>query len=113
MGDPVKIIDIGKRMIRLADYIPVVSMDINITSLRACEKLYEELFSESEKLVGTHHPKIMKAMNLNIREDLSEKLEEMNELLEKNKHSSTSDLIQELVPELSRKKDAITRSISA
>jgi FlaA1/EpsC-like NDP-sugar epimerase len=113
MGEPVKIIDLAKRMIRLAGYIPGESMDINITGLRPGEKLYEELFSESEKLVGTHHPKIMKAMNLNIREDLSEKLEEMNELLEKNKQSSTSDLIQELVPELSRKKDAIIRSISA
>ncbi len=113
MGEPVKIIDLAKRMIRLAGYIPNESMDINITGLRPGEKMYEELFSETEKLVGTHHPKIMKAMNLNIREDLSEKLDEMNELLEKNKHSSTSDLIQELVPELSRKKDAIIRSISA
>jgi hypothetical protein len=34
-------------------------------------------------------------------------------LLEKNIYTKTSDLIQELVPELSRKKDAIIRSISA
>jgi FlaA1/EpsC-like NDP-sugar epimerase len=113
MGEPVKIIDLAKRMIRLAGYLPGESMDIKITGLRPGEKLYEELFSETEKLVGTHHPKIMKAMNLNIREDLSEKLEEMNELLEKNRYTKTSDLIQELVPELSRKKDAIIRSISA
>ncbi len=61
--------------------------------LQQVEKLYEELFSETEKLVGTYHPKIIKAMNLDIREDLSEKLEEMNELLEKNRHSKSSDLI--------------------
>jgi FlaA1/EpsC-like NDP-sugar epimerase len=113
MGEPVKINDFAKSIIRLAGYIPGESMDINITGLRPGEKLYEELFSVTEKLVGTHHPKIMKAMNLVIREDLSEKLEEMNDLLEKNRHVKTSDLIQELVPELSRKKNAIIRSISA
>jgi FlaA1/EpsC-like NDP-sugar epimerase len=104
MGEPVKIIDLAKRMIRLAGYIPGESMDINITGLRPGEKLYEELFSETEKLVGTHHPKIMKAMNLEIRNDIDEKLNEFNVLLEGNLLFEVQEIIKELVPELEKRK---------
>ena len=59
MGEPVKIIDLAKRMIRLAGYIPGESMDIKITGLRPGEKLYEELLSDAENTLPTHHEKIL------------------------------------------------------
>lgn len=59
MGEPVKIIDLARNMIRLAGYTPDVDMKIQIIGERPGEKLYEEVFSENEKMKETHHEKIM------------------------------------------------------
>jgi O-antigen biosynthesis protein WbqV len=50
MGKPVKIADLARQMIRLAGLKPDEDIKITYTGLRAGEKLYEELFSESEHL---------------------------------------------------------------
>ena len=59
MGQPVKIIDLAKKMIRLAGFIPYKEIDIKIIGLRPGEKLYEELLNDSSKTLGTHNEKIM------------------------------------------------------
>jgi len=48
MGKPVKIVDLAERMIQLAGYKPRVDIDIVFTGLRPGEKLFEELFDQSE-----------------------------------------------------------------
>ncbi len=48
MGEPVKIIDLARRMIELAGYRPDIDIKIEITGLRPGEKLYEELFDPEE-----------------------------------------------------------------
>jgi O-antigen biosynthesis protein WbqV len=48
MGAPIKVIDIARRMIRLAGLEPDVDIKIDIVGLRPGEKLYEELFDSSE-----------------------------------------------------------------
>jgi FlaA1/EpsC-like NDP-sugar epimerase len=50
MGKPVKIVDLARQMIRLAGLKPDADIKITYTGLRPGEKLYEELFSESEQL---------------------------------------------------------------
>ncbi|WP_176438524.1 polysaccharide biosynthesis protein [Actibacterium lipolyticum] len=50
MGDPVKIIDVAERMIRLAGLRPGVDIDIKIVGIRPGEKLFEELFDENEEM---------------------------------------------------------------
>ncbi|NDE89940.1 MAG: polysaccharide biosynthesis protein [Alphaproteobacteria bacterium] len=50
MGNPVKIADLARQMIRLAGLKPDDDIKIVYTGLRPGEKLYEELFSDSEKL---------------------------------------------------------------
>ncbi|MBD8084601.1 nucleoside-diphosphate sugar epimerase/dehydratase [Chryseobacterium caseinilyticum] len=59
MGDPVKIIDLARRMIRLSGYIPDEDIKISFIGLRPGEKLYEELLSDNAVTVPTHHEKIM------------------------------------------------------
>jgi len=59
MGKPVKIIDLAKKMIRLAGYTPDKEIAIKIVGLRPGEKLYEELLNNSAKNLPTHHDKIM------------------------------------------------------
>jgi FlaA1/EpsC-like NDP-sugar epimerase len=48
-------------MIRLAGHVPGVDVDIKFSGLRPGEKLYEELLNEQEKVIPTHHEKILVA----------------------------------------------------
>jgi FlaA1/EpsC-like NDP-sugar epimerase len=61
MGEPVKILDLAHRMIRLAGLIPGQDIPIHFTGLRPGEKLHEELFDKDEQLKPTQNPKIMRA----------------------------------------------------
>ncbi|MDN3676694.1 nucleoside-diphosphate sugar epimerase/dehydratase [Flavobacterium paronense] len=63
MGEPVKIIDLAKKMIRLAGYIPDKDIYIKIIGLRPGEKLYEELLNDTSKTLPTHNIKIMIAQD--------------------------------------------------
>lgn len=59
MGNPVKIIDLAHKMIKLAGFVPGKQIKIQITGLRPGEKLYEELLNHTSRTLNTHHPKIM------------------------------------------------------
>ena len=61
MGHPVKIKDLAEQMIRLAGLKPYQDIPILFTGLRPGEKLYEELFHESEGLIGTSNSKLLLA----------------------------------------------------
>jgi len=61
MGEPVKILDMAKKMIKLSGLELNKDISIEITGLRPGEKLYEELLASSENTLPTHHPKIMVA----------------------------------------------------
>lgn len=59
MGEPVKILDLAKRMIKLSGFEPNIDIKIIYTGLRPGEKLYEELLSDNAKTLPTHNEKIM------------------------------------------------------
>lgn len=59
MGKSVKIVELAKKMIRLAGLEPNVDVKIEYSGLRPGEKLYEELLNDNENTMPTHHEKIM------------------------------------------------------
>jgi FlaA1/EpsC-like NDP-sugar epimerase len=58
MGEPVKVLDLAKDMIRLSGLTPHEDIDIVFTGIRKGEKLFEELEVKGENLEKTRHPKI-------------------------------------------------------
>ena len=60
MGEPVRILDLAKQMIRLSGKDPERDIAIEIVGTRPGEKLHEELWGEGETTVPTPHPKIMR-----------------------------------------------------
>lgn len=75
MGEPVKILDLARRMIKLSGFEPNIDIKIIYTGLRPGEKLYEELLSDNAKTLPTHNSKIM------ISKDPSAKFEEICSLI--------------------------------
>ena len=79
MGKPVRILDLAKKMIKLAGFIPDRDIKIEIVGLRPGEKLYEELLNDTAKTVPTYHEKIM------IAEEIQDEFEnlhvDINELI--------------------------------
>lgn len=63
MGEQVKIIDLARNMIRLCGYIPDKDLKIKFTGLRPGEKLYEELYDRTEKILKTDYEKINRAVS--------------------------------------------------
>ncbi len=62
MGEPIKIIDIARRMIRLAGFTPDQEIEIKIIGCRPGEKLFEELFDESDKRISSPVPGVLGAV---------------------------------------------------
>ncbi len=58
MGEPVKIVDLARQMIKLSGYEPDKDIEIEFTGLRPGEKLYEELLTDEEKTLPTYNAKV-------------------------------------------------------
>lgn len=61
MGEPVRIVELARKMIQMSGLTPGQDIEIKFTGLRPGEKLNEELLDTQEGLIPTHHPKIRKA----------------------------------------------------
>jgi FlaA1/EpsC-like NDP-sugar epimerase len=62
MGESVKIVDLARDLIALSGLEPD-DIEIVFTGLRPGEKLFEELYFDEERRVGTRHPKVFCAMH--------------------------------------------------
>lgn len=84
MGKSVKIIDLAKKMIKLSGLEIDSDIKIKVTGLRPGEKMYEELLSDQENTMATHHPKILigkvKEVEFKVIQSLVEKLISYSEI---------------------------------
>lgn len=81
MGEPVKIDDLAKNLIRLSGYTLGVDMEIKYTGLRPGEKLYEELLMNEEGMQDTDNKLIHIGRPIEFdKEHFYEKLEELKEM---------------------------------
>ncbi len=64
MGEPVKILDLARNMIRLSGKEPERDVVIEFVGVRPGEKLHEELWGDGEEVGVTSHPKIMRSAHL-------------------------------------------------
>lgn len=98
MGNPVKIYDLAKKMIRLAGYKPDEDIKIEFTGLRPGEKLYEELLMNDEGLRKTAHSKIFIGSPIAINHnELQHKLKILSAALTKGDDAVKAALL-EVVP---------------
>lgn len=96
MGEPVKIMDLARDLIKLSGFVPDEDIQILVTGLRPGEKLYEELLLEEEGISDTVHEKIYIGRPLGIAyEDILKKIQ----ILDKTADLGAMDL---LVAELRR-----------
>lgn len=110
MGQPVKIVNLAKKMIRLAGYIPEVDIKIEFTGLRPGEKLYEELLNQKEITTKTHHPKIMIAKVQEYDYDnISVQIDELINYSQLCKNFLTVSQMKKIVPEFKSKNSQYER----
>ncbi len=98
MGEPVKIADLAKNLIRLSGYTLGVDMEIKFTGLRPGEKLYEELLMEEEGLEVTANKLIYVGRPIEFEQaGFIDKLESLREAAY-NEDRDMKELVRELVP---------------
>ena len=101
MGEPIKIIDLAREMIKLSGYKPDVDIPIAFTHIRAGEKLYEEILSAEEGVESTEYDKILKARSTN-EKNTDALIKKMNLLIKtsytNNKEDEIIKLMREIVP---------------
>jgi FlaA1/EpsC-like NDP-sugar epimerase len=110
MGDPVKILDLAKKMIFLSGKKLGEDIDISFTGLRPGEKLYEELLNDFEMVKETYHPKIKIAqvspVDFKYVEDM---FNSFKSLLENGKEEELVSHLKGLVPEYISQQSRFTK----
>jgi len=82
MGEPVRIADLARDMIRLSNLVEGRDIEIQYTGLRPGEKLYEELFdADVEAMEATDHPKILAARPEAIGLDATQVVEQLGRIV--------------------------------
>ncbi|HXH65312.1 MAG TPA: nucleoside-diphosphate sugar epimerase/dehydratase, partial [Mariprofundaceae bacterium] len=100
MGEPVRIVDLAEQMIRLSGLEPGRDIEVRFTGLRPGEKLYEELFHQSEDLTGTRHPKLMLAASRSMAwRDVQGHLKRLSEAVAEGDVDQVRLLLRRMIPE--------------
>lgn len=113
MGEPVKIVDLAKRMIHLSGFMhqdektPDGDIEIRFTGLRPGEKLYEELLI-GDNTLPTRHPRIMRAAEHSLSwAELEPMLLDLEEAVKAEDCEALLALLQKAVPEFNHQTEAV------
>ncbi|MDX6752460.1 nucleoside-diphosphate sugar epimerase/dehydratase [Geminicoccaceae bacterium 1502E] len=99
MGEPVRIVDVARQMIRLAGLEPEKDVAISIVGLRPGEKLYEELFDTAEQRLPAVVPGVMGAVFRSIEiERLLRAFEELGEAARQGDEAAIRAVIARIIP---------------
>lgn len=103
MGDPIRIEELAKDLVRLSGLEPGKDIDIVYSGLRPGEKLFEELFAEQEAYTRTHHEKVFVCRNGNGvpaagQRTLDSRVDALLEAARQGDGQGARRLLNELVP---------------
>lgn len=99
MGDPVRIADLAKNMIRLSGYEPGVEIEIKYIGLRPGEKLYEELLMNEEGMQTTENTRIFIGRQIAFDETVFRKQMKELERAAENECPDICERVKRMVPE--------------
>jgi len=104
MGEPVKIVDLARKMIALSG----VPADVEFVGLRPGEKLHEELITQTESLLPTEREKILRVDRVVVPEaDFDKDIRELIDLAKRGRSTELMGPIARLAPEYSTNADGV------
>lgn len=98
MGEPVRILDLAKDLIRLAGFEPYRDIDIVFTGVRPGEKLFEELLTAEEGTEASYREKIWVAKPSALPREFSRLLEELDLAARRGDERRIRELLRQLIP---------------
>jgi len=111
MGEPIKLVNIARRLIKLSGYEPDEDIPIKIIGKRPGEKLVEELWNKGEVPLRTDHPKIYSAVgsHYNHWDLMSKNIALLKEYSRKNDRIAIYRKLQEIIPEYTPDQDILRK----
>lgn len=98
MGEPVKILDLAKDLIRLSGLEPDIDIPIKIVGIRPGEKLYEELMTAEEGTEVTRYTKINSARQNGMPQHFDQTLNELMNAAIDNNETAIRSMLMDLIP---------------
>ncbi len=99
MGEPVKILDLAKKMIQLSGLRPYTDINIKIIGLRPGEKRYEEVLANAENTIPTYHPQILIAKTRPTEAAQNDRIQQLLTTATLQENEASVSIMKQLVPE--------------
>lgn len=108
MGEPVKIIDLARNLIKLSGFEPNVDIKIEVTGLRPGEKLYEEVLMDEEGLQKTSNNQIRIGRPIEIEEaEFKKELNILKRVADNDQDEKVDLIMKSIVPTYVRREEVV------
>lgn len=108
MGEPVKIIDLARNLIKLSGFEPNVDIKIEVTGLRPGEKLYEEVLMDEEGLQKTSNNQIRIGRPIEIDEaEFKKELNILKRVADNDQDEKVDLIMKSIVPTYVRREEVV------